>query len=86
MLTITAESKHFASNDRMTLSFPSIADFQNQPAYQLAKKHDPDGLRTIGERHFSLTRFISDPSAGVLTKPDRIGAGAPGIVVELMED
>ncbi|KAI0740579.1 P-loop containing nucleoside triphosphate hydrolase protein [Earliella scabrosa] len=34
-------------------------DFQNQGAHRLAKKHDPDGSRTIG----------------VLTKPDRIPSG-----------
>ncbi|OCH91056.1 hypothetical protein OBBRIDRAFT_812350 [Obba rivulosa] len=37
-------------------------DFENQAAHHLAKKHDPEGKRTIG----------------VLTKPDRIPAGEEG--------
>ncbi|OSC98818.1 hypothetical protein PYCCODRAFT_1417176 [Trametes coccinea BRFM310] len=41
------------------LTIACETDFQNQGAHQLARLHDPKGLRTIG----------------VLTKPDRIPAG-----------
>ncbi|KIO03399.1 hypothetical protein M404DRAFT_145645 [Pisolithus tinctorius Marx 270] len=39
-------------------------DFENQGAHHLAKQHDPEGRRTVGNHY-----------TGVLTKPDRIPYG-----------
>lgn len=54
----------------------STADFENQGAHGLAKRHDPEGKRTIGapfrEDYVACADWVSP---GVLTKPDRIPEG-----------
>lgn len=41
----------YSSYTELTATALYIADFENQGAHHLAKKHDPEGKRTIGVLH-----------------------------------
>ena len=49
------------------------ADFANQGAYELARRYDPQGKRTVGRYHrvYSVNFHLPSDILGVLTKPDR---------------
>uniref|UniRef100_A0A0W0FIH9 Uncharacterized protein n=1 Tax=Moniliophthora roreri TaxID=221103 RepID=A0A0W0FIH9_MONRR len=61
------------SNTLMLIVMPAPEDVNNQQAMEIAKRYDRHGIRTIG--NFILL--------GVLTKPDRLGAGDIGLKASL---
>jgi hypothetical protein len=79
LLTVACESmriRHELLYNTSNTPHTTTADFENQGAFRIAKKHDVKGRRTIGNfLKFIICVLSLSNVLGVLTKPDRIPLG-----------